>query len=128
MPDRAVIPLVFAVSLGFLAGLAAAVFEMTGGQAAGLGIPAAVLVAIAGAASVIGAPIAPAERARFAIRRALLGAALFAAIFLAMIAFLKSGHVLDTLIWAIVAGLCCAGLARKPQQAAPQRGRQPSPR
>jgi hypothetical protein len=112
MPDRAVIPLVCAVSLGFLAGLAAAAFEMTGGQAFAIGLPAAVLVGIAGAASVLGARCAPAERRRLAATRALAGAALLAAILLGMIAFLKNGDLLLTLLWLIVAGLCCAALAR----------------
>jgi Na+/melibiose symporter-like transporter len=121
MPDRAVIPLVCAVSLGFLAGLAAAVFEMTGGQAAGLAVPAALLVALAGAASVIGAPLERPALVRLAARRALLGAAVFTAIFLAMIAFLKSGHVLLTIVWAIVAGVCCGGLVKQPGKTQAQR-------
>jgi hypothetical protein len=122
VPERAVIPLVFAVSLGFLAGLAAAVFEMAPGQAASLGVPAGALVAIAGVASVIAAPIPPRERVRMAALRALAGACLLAAIFLGMIAFLKSGHIFAAIIWAIVAGICCAALAVKPREAGEQGG------
>jgi hypothetical protein len=104
MPDRAIVPLVCGGSAGFLCGLMASVLEMTGGAAAIVMLAAAAFGAIAGAASVIGAP-GDAEDRRIVMRfRAGLGAGFAACLYFGMLTFLRDGHLIVAIPLFALAG------------------------
>src|SRR3954447_21310279 len=111
IPDRAAIPLLTAVSAGFLCGLIAATLEISGGGALTLGVVVAILVAIAGAASTIAAPGDPSERPVVAALRGLCAAALFAFLYMAFLRLLRDGAPIGFL-WLIIAAVFAGVLTR----------------
>lgn len=105
MPDRAIIPLMPAVALGFICGLIASVLQLTTGPALVIAVAGAAVVVVAGMGSVFGVKGDNAEKAAVGGLRALTAVALFACLFLFMRSFLLNGSPAIGLIWLVLAGV-----------------------
>jgi|1186.fasta_scaffold1295026_1 hypothetical protein len=105
MPDRAVVPLVCGGSAGFLCGLMASVLEMSGGPLVILMLAAGAFGALAGAASVVRAPGADADRRPVAAIRAALTFGYVCCIYLGMVTFLRDGHLIVAVLLMLLGGL-----------------------
>ncbi len=105
MSDRAIIPLMPAVALGFICGLIASVLQMTTGAAIVIAAAGAVVVVIAGTGSVFGTKGETGEKAAVAALRAVTAVALFACLFLFMRSFLADGNIVIGLVWLVLGGV-----------------------
>jgi hypothetical protein len=101
VPDRAIIPLLPALSLGFIAGIIAATLQLTPGVALPVAIAGAILVAMAAVSSVFGVSGDKGEKTIVAALRAGCAVALYACIFLFLQSFLD-GEVGKALIWVVL--------------------------
>ena len=132
MPERAIISLLPALSLGFILGVLVAVTQLTATGRTIIGAVAAALVFAAGLASVVKARGRSSEKGIVALLRAGLGAALFCFIYVALLAFLGEGAVLLALAFlagAIVLALVLARVKVAPEARGtlPDGGTAPSP-
>lgn len=107
MPDRAIIPLLPAVSLGFLCGIVVSVLLLESGPTLAVGVAGGVLTALAALTSVFGVRGDSGEKAIVAGLRALTAVALFACVYLFMLGFLREGSpaAIVWLVLAVAAGL-----------------------
>ena len=103
MPDRAIIPLLPALALGFICGIIAAALQLKTGPAWGVGIAGAILVGIIASSSVFGVGSDKGEKAIVAALRAASAMALFASVYLFIQAFLRSGDIFMALLWLVLA-------------------------
>ena len=103
MPDRAIIPLLPALALGFICGIIAAALQLKTGAAWAVGIAGAVFVAIIASSSVFGAGSDTGEKAIVAALRAASAMALFACMYLFIQAFLRNGSIGMALVWLVLA-------------------------
>ncbi len=101
MPDRAIIPLLPALSIGFIAGIITAALQLTSGAALVVAIAGAVLVAMAAVSSVFGVGGDTGEKSIVAALRAACAVALFACMFLFIQGFLREGKA-SSLIWLLL--------------------------
>ena len=102
MPDRATIPLLVAVSAGFITGCIAAITEMYGGGALTLGLLVGVAVFAAGVVSVVKTEGEESERRIVGVLRGLVAAACFGFLYVGIFHALRDGSILGLL--AIVVG------------------------
>ena len=102
MPDRAIIPLLPALSLGFIAGIITAALQLTSGAGLVVGIVGGVIVAMAALSSVFGVSGDRDEKAIVAGLRAACAVALYACMFLFILRFLRQGNVLGALPWVVL--------------------------
>jgi hypothetical protein len=107
VPDRAIIPMLPALSLGFICGIIAAALQLEPGPTIAIGAAGAVAVALAGASSVFGTGGETGEKAIVAVLRGACAVALFACMFLFMLDFLRNEQAARSLIW-LVAGAAVA--------------------
>ena len=98
MPDRAIIPLLPALSLGFIAGIIAAALQLTSGAALVVGVAGGILVALAAVSSVFGVRGDRDEKMIVAALRAGCAVALYACMFLFIQGFLREGKA-TSLVW-----------------------------
>ena len=98
MPDRAIIPLLPALSLGFIAGIITAALQLTSGAALVVGIAGGIVVALAALSSVFGVSGDKDEKLIVAALRAGCAVALYACMFLFIQGFLREGKA-SSLIW-----------------------------
>ncbi len=98
MPDRAIIALLPAASLGFIAGIIAATLQLGDGSVLLVGLVGAVAVILAGATSVFGVRADGGEKALVATLRAACAVGVFVCIYLFILGFLRDGNVL-AIIW-----------------------------
>ena len=101
MPERAIIPLLPALSLGFILGVLVAVTQLTSSGRTIVGIVGVVLVVGAGLSSVVKAPGRPADKRLLALLRAGLAAAVFLFLYIALVAFLGEGAVIVGLLFLL---------------------------
>jgi hypothetical protein len=101
VPDRAIIPLLPALSIGFIAGIIAAALQLTGGATLAVGIAGGVLVALAAVSSVFGVGGDTGEKTIVAALRAACAVALFACMFLFIQGFLREGSA-SSLVWLVL--------------------------
>ena len=111
MPDRALIPLIAALAGGFIGGTCSAVMQMYSPELWYIGIPIAVLVAIAGFASVIQTEGEESERWIVGALRAAVAVACFAFLFAGILLTVRDGSPLG-LVWLLFAGGFAALLIR----------------
>ena len=104
MPDRAVIPLMVAVSAAFLAGVIAAVLQIHGGGAIALGFAAGIAVMAAGAFSVAGGDAPERDKTVIGALRGGLAVGLFVFVYIGTLAFLRDGAFLLALLCYALAG------------------------
>jgi hypothetical protein len=103
MPDRAIIPLLPALALGFICGIVASALLLGDGGTWAVGVAGAVAVGIIASSSVFGASSDTGEKAIVAVLRALTAMALFVAVYLFILAFLRNGQPLMALVWLVMA-------------------------
>ncbi len=111
MPDRAIIPLLPAISLGFICGIICSALLMEGGPTFGVGVAGALATALAAVSSVFGCRGEPGEKAIVAGLRVVCAVALFACVFLFILGFLRDGSAF-ALVWLPLALICGVLLAR----------------
>jgi uncharacterized membrane protein YoaK (UPF0700 family) len=111
MPDRAIIPLLPAVSLGFICGVIVSALQMEGGATLAVAVAGALATALAGVSSVFGCRGEAGEKAIVGVLRAACAVALFACIFLFILGFLREGSAL-AIVWLPLALICGLMLAR----------------
>ena len=107
MPDRALIPLLPAVSLGFICGIIAATLQLESGATIMVAVVGVIAVILAGVSSVFGTRGDSGEKAIVGALRAACAVALFLCIYLFILGFLGEGSIVG-LIWLVLAGV--AGL------------------
>ena len=101
MPDRAIIPLLPALSIGFIAGIITAALQLTSGAGLVVGIIGGVFVAMAALSSVFGVSGDREEKAIVAGLRAACAVALYACMFLFIQGFLREGKA-TSLVWLVL--------------------------
>ena len=111
MPDRAIIPLLPAVSLGFICGIICSALLLGDGATVAVGVAGGVATAIAGVSSVFGTRGEDGDKAMVAVLRAACAVGLFACVFLFILGFLRDGSAL-ALIWLPLALICGVALTR----------------
>ena len=111
MPDRAIIPLLPALSLGFIGGIIAAALQLTSGAALAVGVVGGLLVAMAALSSVFGVSGDKQEKTIVAGLRAALAVALYACMFLFIQGFLRHGEA-TSLVWLVLGVVLAIVLAQ----------------
>jgi hypothetical protein len=101
VPDRAIIPLLPALSIGFIAGIITAALQLTSGAALIVGIIGAIFVALAAVSSVFGVSGDGGEKTIVAALRAGCAVALYGCMFLFIQGFLREGEA-TSLIWLVL--------------------------
>jgi hypothetical protein len=103
MPDRAIIPLLPALAIGFICGIVSSALLLKDGGTWAVGIAGAVAVGAIASSSILGVRSDPGEKAVVAVLRALSAMALFAAVYLFILAFLRNGKPLMAIVWLVMA-------------------------
>ena len=98
MPDRAIIPLLPALALGFICGIIASALLMGDGGTLAVGVAGAIGTAIAAGSSVFGVPGDSGEKAIVAGLRIGTAVVLYACIYLFILGFLREGSI-GSVIW-----------------------------
>jgi hypothetical protein len=101
VPDRAIIPLLPALSIGFIAGIIAAALQLTSGAALAVGVAGGIVVAMAAVSSVFGVSGDKDEKTIVAALRAGCAVALYGCMFLFIQGFLREGKA-SSLIWLVL--------------------------
>jgi hypothetical protein len=101
VPERAIIAILPAVTLGFIAGMIAAALQLDNGPTLIVGFAGAGVVLLAAASSVLGSGGEGGEMAIVGILRALCAAALYGCMFLFINGFLREGNV-SALLWVVI--------------------------
>ena len=89
MPDRAIIPLLPALSIGFIAGIISAAMQLTSGATLAVAVAGGLVVALAAVSSVFGVGGEAGEKAIVAALPAGCAVALYACMFLFLQSFLR---------------------------------------
>jgi hypothetical protein len=103
MPDRAIIPLLPALALGFICGIIASALLLKTGGSVAVGIAGGVAVAAIASSSVLGVGSDKGEKAIVAALRAACAVGVFAAVYLFILAFLRNGEPVLALVWLVMA-------------------------
>ena len=111
MPDRAIIPLLPAISLGFICGIIASTLQLETGATVAVAVAGIVAVILAGVSSVFGTRGDGAEKAAVAGLRAACAVGLFLCVYLFILGFLGDGNMVS-LIWLPLALACGLALTR----------------
>ena len=124
MPDRAIIPLLPALALGFICGIIVSTLQLESTPTLLVGIAGVIAVIVAGASSVFGVRADSNEKALVAALRAGCAVGIFVCIYLFMLGLLRDGNVLAGLIWlplALLLGIVMSRLVvRGREEEAPQ--------
>jgi uncharacterized membrane protein len=113
MQERAIIPLLPAVTLAFICGVIGAATQLTGSSRVWLALVGAIVVAAAAASSVLRDGAEGPERTIVGVLRALLAVAVFGLIYFALLTLLADGNVFLFLVFLILAGGCALILAQQ---------------
>jgi hypothetical protein len=112
MPDRAILPLLPALALGFICGIVASALLLNDGATLAVGVVGAVATALAAGSSIFGVPGDTNEKAIVAGLRIACAIGLFACIYLFILGFLREGSAV-AIVWipfAIVFGVLISRL------------------
>ena len=112
MPDRIIIPLLPAITVGFITGIIASALQLGSGGTFAVAAAGAVLVALAASSSVFTAKGETGEKAIVGVLRALCAVALMVCIFLFILGFLRDGEPVKGLVWLALAGAFAAVIAK----------------
>ena len=99
MPDRAIIPLLPAVALGFICGIIVSTLQMQDGPTMAIAVAGGLMVLIAAFSSVVGVGGEGGEKTIVAVLRAACAVGLFISIFLFILTFLRDASPVGALIW-----------------------------
>ena len=102
MPDRAILPLLPALALGFICGIIASALLLGDGATMIVGVVGAIATALAAGSSVFGVKGDSGEKAMVAGLRTACAVALFASIYLFILGFLREGSA-GSVIWIVFA-------------------------
>jgi hypothetical protein len=102
VPDRAIVAILPAVSLGFICGVIASALQLQTGPTWIIGVAGAVAVAAAAGSSVFGVGGESSEKAVVGVLRSACAVALYACMFLFILKFLRRGDVLGALPWVVL--------------------------
>ena len=111
MPDRAIIPLLPALALGFICGIVASALLLEDAATLAVGVAGAVGTAIFATSSVFGVRGPGGEKAMVAGLRVACALGLFVCIYLFMLGFLREGSAM-AIIWVPLAAVFGILLAR----------------
>ena len=111
MPDRAIIPLLPALALGFICGIVASALLLGDGATLAIGVAGALATALAAGSSVFGVRADSGEKAIVAGLRVALAIGLFVSIFLFILGFLRDGSI-ASLVWVAFAIVFALMLSR----------------
>jgi hypothetical protein len=112
VPDRAIIALFPTFAFAFICGVIGAAYEMHGGQAFWLGFAGAMAALVAGLVSTLRAPGAAQERRIVGGLRAVLDVAIFALVYVGLLAFLRDAKPVVGVLLMLVALGCTLAVAR----------------
>ena len=99
MPDRAIIPLLPALALGFICGIVASALLLGDTATLIVGLVGAIVTAMAGLSSVFGVPGDRDEKKIVAALRSATAVGLYACVYLFILGFLREGKAVTALIW-----------------------------
>jgi hypothetical protein len=99
VPDRAILPLLPALSLGFICGIISAALQLSGGSAVAVCVAGGIATALAAVSSVFGVRGDGSEKAIVGGLRAACAVALFVSMYLFINAFLRNGQIPLSLVW-----------------------------
>ena len=99
MPDRALIPLLPALALGFICGIVVSTLQLEDTPTLLVGLAGAVAVVVAGVSSVFGVRADSGEKTIVAALRAACAVGIFACVYLFMLGLLRDGSIVGALIW-----------------------------
>ena len=111
MPDRAIIPLLPALALGFICGIVASALLLEDGATLAVGVVGAIATLILAGSSVFGVKGDENEKKLVAALRAACAVGLFACVYLFMLGFLREGSAL-AIIWIPLAVVFALMLTR----------------
>ncbi len=111
MPDRAIIPLLPALALGFICGIVASALLLEDAATLAVGVAGALVVALAALSSVFGVRGETGEKAIVAGLRTACALALYACVYLFMLGFLREGSV-GSIVWLLFAIVFAVVLTR----------------
>jgi hypothetical protein len=103
MPDRAIIPLLPALAIGFICGIVSSALLLKDGGTWAIGVVGAIAVGAIASTSVFGVGSDRGEKAIVAALRAATAMGLFAAVYLFILAFLRNGKPLMAIVWLVMA-------------------------
>jgi fatty acid desaturase len=112
MPDRAIIPLLPALSLGFICGIVSSALLLEDGASLAVGVVGAIATGVFAGSSIFGVKGDQGEKAIVAALRVACAVGLFACVYLFMLGFLREGSIV-AIVWvplAIVFGVLLARL------------------
>jgi hypothetical protein len=126
VPDRAVIALLPTFVFAFICGVIGAAYEMHGSAAFWLGFVGAMFALVAGLISTFRAEGDRGERRIVGALRGALDIAIFAAVYVGLLEFLRDAKPVIGVLLLLIAGACALALARlRVRDAAELRGAQP---
>jgi hypothetical protein len=105
VPDRAIIAILPALSLGFICGVIVSALQLDTTGTMIVGVVGGIAVAAAAGSSVFGVGGEAGEKAIVAGLRGACAVALYACMFLFILAFLRRGDILGSLPWAVLGGV-----------------------
>ncbi len=101
MPDRAIIPLLPALALGFICGIVVATLQLEDTPTLLVGLVGSIAVILAGVSSVFGVRGDKGEKTIVAALRAGCAVALYGCMFLFILGFLREGEA-TALVWLVL--------------------------
>jgi hypothetical protein len=101
VPDRAIIPLLPALSLGFICGIVVAALQLDDTPTIVVAVAGAIATALAGMSSVFGDGGDRSEKAIVGVLRGACALGLFGCMFLFILGFLREGKA-SSLIWIVL--------------------------
>jgi hypothetical protein len=105
MPDRAIIPLLPALSLGFICGIIASALLVGDGGVVAIAVAGSIATALAAGSSVFGVKGDTGEKAIVAGLRILTAIGLFLALYVFILGFLRDGSVASVLWLPVIIAL-----------------------
>ena len=112
MPDRMIIPMLPALSLGFICGIISSALLLSTGGVIAVAVAGGIATALAASSSVFQGGGETGEKAIVGALRAACSVALFACVFLFILGFLRDGKPLGAMIWLVLAFAFAAVLSR----------------
>jgi MFS superfamily sulfate permease-like transporter len=102
VPDRAIIAILPAVSIGFICGVIVSALQLEDSPTLWVGVAGGIAVAMAGASSVFGVRGDKSEKGIVGLLRGACAVALYACMFLFILKFLRQGDILGALPWVVL--------------------------
>ena len=128
MPDRAIIPLLPAIALGFICGIVVSTLQLEDGPTLAVGAAGAVAVVVAGISSVFGVRADSGEKTIVAVLRAACAVGVYTCIYLFILGFLRDGSIV-AIVWlplGLALGLVMSRIAVRDSRRETEGGPEPA--